>query len=96
MARINLVYAGVSAANRLLRGSIKETRQIVNEMEIVKKSIEPELRSKHQIDAQLQACCQLSEDIYMQSNQLLRVTEYGLEKYKALESRLQRILPDSF
>lgn len=96
MARISLIYAGVSAANSLLRSSIKETQQIVNEMEIMKKNIEPELRQKHQIDRQLQICCQLSEDIYAQSNQLLNATEYGLEKYKALESRLQRIIPDSF
>ena len=93
MAKIKVVYSGVSEANNRLQKILRETRELSNHIADLQTRIPMEIQSRYQIGEQLHMCCRSAEVLYLQGRKLLDVTQMGMTAYRSTEVRLQRALP---
>ena len=91
MARIRIVYPGVSQANMVLRRALQELETMEGTLASIQQAIPSEIQSRHEIGEKLVLCFRSVEDIQEQTQRLLRTVEAGSKSYQELDKCLARM-----
>lgn len=90
MAKIRIVYSGVTSANRTLRKTLTELGQLSDETAVLYRSIPSAIQSQRQIAQRLRMCSNLAASTTAQAKRLLQTVEQGAAKYENAEASLRR------
>lgn len=90
MAYICITYSGVSVANQILQGAIREMAEVEEISLKVGSKIDPEIIVYYQIAERLQNCHRSAEKIHQMMGELLEATDSGLMEYRMTEINLKQ------
>ena len=93
MARIQITFAGVASANRVLRKAVGELARLEDAYASLSGGVDPEIQSRRQIAERLRACRRSAETIRQAVGGILNVTEAGLLEYRITEAGFRRAAP---
>lgn len=94
MNQIKVYFSAVRAANTELNKTAARLDALSSDIEFLRKCLDPQIRARHQIDAGLISCGTSASAACTKMKKLLNTVGSGLEKYQAVESQLNRIVPD--
>lgn len=95
MSRIKIRFSAVRAANAELSKTAKRLDRLADDLELLRKRLDPEILARHQIDAGLISCKTTASAAYATMKKLHDAVDGGLEKYQTAESRLNGSAPDN-
>ena len=94
MGQIKVYFSAVQAANTGLNKAANRLDALANELELLRKRLDPQILARHQIDAGLISCRISASTACTKMKKLYSTVGSSLEKYQAAESRLSRSVPD--
>lgn len=94
MSQIKILFSGVRSANTELNKVARRLDALTDDLELLRKRLDPQILARYQINAGLISCRNSASDAYTRMKKLYNAVDSGLEKYQAVESQLNRTAPD--
>lgn len=95
MAKIRINFSGVESANSDLQSLICQMEQLESSLSGLKRHMDPEIQSRHQIAQSLKSACTSVSSSRTRAKQLHSVIKSGIQRYHETEARLNAGAPDN-
>ena len=95
MSKIRIYFSSVRSANTGLKQTAARLDTLADDLELLRKQLDPQILGRYQINAGLISCRNSASDAYTRMKKLYNAVDSGVEKYQAAEAQLNRGVPDN-